>query len=143
MTIAELISILSEQLGVSSIEPGSDGEYTLFFDGMKVDLFEDRDEWIWLRGEAATIPADDSERFLRQALQWNFGRVQRQEASLSMDPNGQRLWLHQRLPKAHLTAQEATQAVEQFVNGLEFWRRRLAESAREETPRGPLPFLMR
>lgn len=143
MKVADLASSLAEHLGIGALEAGPGGEHSIYIDELQIDLWADADGVKWLRGEVAAVPDEDPQTFLKDLLTISFGRVRRQEATLSLDPEGRKLWLYLRLPDSHIPVDELAQKLEAFVNSLETWRQNAASGASSALPRGPMPFMMR
>lgn len=143
MTLQHLAEAQAERLGMPGIEPDADGAFTFAFEeGLVVSFLQEGDHSFYLRGEVGSLPTTgDTEAALRRLLQLNFVRIQQQKAFLSVNPEQNLVFLHERLEETQLSVDDAIQAMEQFLNTLEFWRKTL--SSEPELPRGPLPFFIR
>lgn len=101
-----------------------DGSYTLVFDGRyKVRLVPDGTAGTVLVGRAGTLPEDERRRqtVLENVLQTAAGRMRTGHETVALEPTGDTLVVHQRLP-ADMSLPDFEAALGDFVNALARWQ---------------------
>ena len=142
---AELLDGLCRTLHIDSLEPDADGVYAIVFDrGLDIEIVPLSDRQILLRSSLSHLPEDEDEReeFFRSRLQRNLLMLREQTASLSFDPDSQRLWLHRVVESNRIDLPGFLTAVEDFVNTLEWWQSFESASQRDAEYRMEMPYTM-
>ena len=147
MEFKELITSFGEKNGIEGLS-ADDGTLSLDIDGMTVEIFHnEEDATIFLCSVVGEPPAEGQERFSALLLQANFLFRGTDGATLSQNPDTKEYALVRVLSLPLLDLDSFSAALEKFVNGVESWKKLLAdfrpivEDAAKNTPQDiPLPF---
>jgi hypothetical protein len=142
MRLKALMTELAARLDWEALpEPGKSGEYVLEFeDGPRVECLEQPGQGLLLSARVRDLPDDPAQReaLLRRVLSLALGRLKTRREVLSLDAQAETLRLHRLLPgNVHLDGFH--DALETFLNGLDFWRRN-GEDAESVSSAPPSPF---
>ncbi len=123
MDFAQLIHGFAERNGLGVIEPETDGSYRFVFDdNLPLQCIRASDELI-VQSFLGALPADDQqacEEALR-LLKINLAQIGSQQAILSLDPDSGELVLFTKLRMRGVSVVQFEEALEDYVNSLEFW----------------------
>ena len=146
MDYKELISAFGEKHGIDGLA-SDEGTTSLDIDGMTVEIFHnEEDASIFLCSVVGEPPAEGQERFSALLLQANFLFKGTDGATLSQNPDTKEYALVRVLSLSLLDLDSFSSALEKFVNGIESWRKLLAdfrpivEDAASSPQEIPLPF---
>lgn len=115
-----------------------EGRYFLLFDGtLEVALFQ-TGERIYLEAPVVMLPTDkqEAELFLKKCLNKQLVRIPKGEGGLAMHPQEERLIFYRQISARFLAFLDFEQAIEHFVNGLEFWH---IACGHAQNIQGPIP----
>ena len=127
MTVAgelqQLLSQFAKRYQFATPQLGGDGRCALLLDGDLEVMVLQGGNRIYLEAQVLTLPTDQRqvEELLVQCLHLHLTRLQDKQEVLSVDPEGNDLVLFRPLPALGLTLVDFEQALESFVNSLEFW----------------------
>jgi hypothetical protein len=96
-----------------------------------------------LEGLVHPLPEDhlEEQALLKKLLNASLGKARDRNESLMFDEASREIRLHRRLPQDLDTGSDFVEAVEQFLNELEFWRKYASGDAQQ--PRTASPFALR
>ena len=127
MDYNELIEGFATKFGVKGLTV-KDGITAVSFDGMKVEIVHNEvDGSVLFYGVIGQGPTDDIPKYNAFLLQANFLFQGTGGATLSQNPRTKEYVLVRSFPLEHLDTDAFIVALEAFVNGLERWRRVLAD----------------
>lgn len=123
MDFHTLIDTLRQRLDLPTLSADEQGGYQLEFDGMPVYCFR-ISGFVYLESPLQTPPTNAREAvdLFRDILQRNLARLNQQAAVLSLDEDTNTVMLHQSLPLDSLDIHRFEDALEEFLNHLEYWR---------------------
>ncbi len=127
MEYNELIAGFAAKFGVEGIVT-KDGITALKIDGMRVEIVHNEvDDSVLFYGVVGQGPTDDIPKYNAFLLQANFLFQGTRGATLSQNPKTKEYVLVRAYPLEHLDTDAFIAALEAFVNGVERWRKVLAE----------------
>jgi hypothetical protein len=141
MTLDEIVASLARRLGVSRLEPASDGSYHLAFDdNLQVRVFTRGRSDLFLVGRIGRLPSvpGDAEARLREVLQRSLGLMRVRPEVVGLDPEGDEIVLHRRFDLAATDGEAFATALGEFLDELEGWTGTSAPSR----PQGPPPMMI-
>lgn len=127
MDYKELITSFGEKFGIEGLA-GDEETNSLDIDGMTIEAFHKaEDATLFLCSVIGEPPAEGQERFCTLLLQANFLFRGTDGATLSQNPDTKEYALVRVLPLALLDLDSFSAELEKFVNGVESWKKMLAE----------------
>ena len=117
-----LIDHWATEQGLTEKKPAQ-GKLTVTFDQVRVHLSELPNLRIVAQARIVDLPLNerDRERLVERALRTATGRMRDSGVALTAHPQASALWLQTQVPDNADTA-ALSQAVENLVNEVEFWR---------------------
>lgn len=131
---------LARRLGLDELRPDARGEYSLVFDDELEVRCVQLGKSLLLRGSIGRRPASpqEAEDKLKTLLRHSLAAMKAQPEIVSLEPVGDGCVLHRTLVLETARIEHLEQALGDFLNRLEYWRRLFAGMVR----RGPvLPLL--
>ena len=128
MEFKKLMADFAAAARVDRIDPDEDGCYRFEIDGMVVTLSEvvqSGDLLMW--AEVGELPPEGRETLYRTLLEALYMGRATGGSVLSVDPESGMVCLHRGDPLAAMDFERFKEALQKFVNVLEFWRRTLAD----------------
>ena len=145
MEYNELIAGFAAKFGLEGIVT-KDGITALSFDNMKVEIVNNEvDGSVLLYGVVGQGPTDDIPKYNAFLLQANFLFQGTGGATLSQNPRTKEYVLVRAFPLEYMDTDAFIAVLEAFVNGLERWRKLLADfnpvkNEADAMMQEPLPF---
>ncbi len=124
MDIKELADGLAAKFNIDGLAV-EDGEVALEIDGMPMLLAEDRDVAIVMTGYVGDPPAEGGEAFANLMLEATMGFMDAKSLALARNPENGSYALVGRVAQEGLTVDAFSEALTEFVNTLETWRKML------------------
>lgn len=143
MDIAAGIGALSATLGSPPPPPDDAGRYVFRFeDDLELRVFSVAGQPI-LEGVVQALPADaaECERLFRGLLRVSLARVKERREALTLDEDSKEIRLFRRIATETLEDDHFVEVAEDFLNELEFRRRRAGSREQAELPRSPFSFM--
>ncbi|MCQ2394921.1 MAG: type III secretion system chaperone [Kiritimatiellae bacterium] len=128
MEFKKLMADFAAAARIDRIDPDEDGCYRFEIDGMVVTFSEvlESDELLtW--AEAGELPPEGRETLYRTLLEALYMGRATGGSVLSVDPESGMVCLHRSDPLTAMDFERFKEALQKFVNVLEFWRRTLAD----------------
>jgi len=143
MDLEQGITAFSEVLGAPP--PGTDaaGRYVFRFEeDLELRCFLLAGKPI-LEGVVCMAPADtnEAEALLKSLLRVSLGRARERADVLMLDEETREVRLFRRLSPEAVKGREFVEAAEDFLNELDFWRRRASQGGRPERFSSPFSLL--
>ncbi len=124
MDIKELADGLAAKFNIDGLAV-EDGEVALEIDGMPILLSEDRDVAIVMTGYVGDPPSEGGEAFANLMLEASMGFMDTKSLALARNPENGSYALVERVAQEGLTVDAFSEALAEFVNTLETWRKML------------------
>ena len=126
MDIKELADGLAAKFNIDGLAV-EDGEVALEIDGMPILLSEDRDVAIVMTGYVGDPPSEGGEAFANLMLEASMGFMDTKSLALARNPENGSYALVERVAQEGLTVDAFSEALAEFVNTLETWRKMLED----------------
>ena len=126
MDIKELADGLAAKFNIDGLAV-EDGEVALEIDGMPILLSEDRDVAIVMTGYVGDPPSEGGEAFANLMLEATMGFMDTKSLALARNPENGSYALVERVAQEGLTIDAFSEALAEFVNTLETWRKMLED----------------
>lgn len=142
--LENLLQQFAARRGIASLEPEQKQRYLLVLDGsLQVSLFQNG-ACIYLEGSAGVLSDDprQSQAMLEAILAKTLVHIGTYEATLSLEPDSSNLVLFRRLNADETGVEDLEQALEEFANQLEFWRKSHTARTIHQAPAAPLPYFI-
>lgn len=117
------------------------GEYTFTFDDdIKVKVFPlNKDKLMMVAEVSAPLPdSPETEKLLKDALQWSLTRLKEHEETLTWDPDSHQMVLAKETPFSELSEKPISGQLEKFLNNVDYWKSALSNESKPNTSRLPL-----
>lgn len=126
MEFRELIADFAGRIGLGELKADENGTYAFEVDGMELTVTEvPAEDAALLLAQVGELPAEAREELLKLLMRANFTGRGTQGATLSIDPEGDGVFLHRMLPLPAIDGDGFCAAFERFVNTVDLWRRQM------------------
>lgn len=126
MEFKELMEDFARRIGLGELKAGEDGTYAFEVDGMELTVTEiPARNAALLLAQVGELPTEAREDLLKLLMRANFTGRGTQGATLSMDPEGDGVFLHRTLSLPAIDCDGFCAAFERFVNTVGLWRRQM------------------
>lgn len=137
--LAQAVANLCSKIETEVPTADTNGRYVIPFDeGIELRCFTVAGSTV-LEGVVHPIPEDHQtqEALLKKLLAASMGKARDRTESLLLDEPSREIRLHRRLPQDIDTGPDFIEAVEQFLNELEFWRKHASEGPQQRPVTSP------
>ena len=141
MHFNEAMQQLADRIGLDGLRPDPRGDYSLVFDDDLEVRCAPAGKSLLLRGSISPRPAHppQAEERMKTLLRHSLATMKDHPEIVSLDPAGDEFVLHRTLVLDNARIEELEQALSDYLNRLEYWRRLCGGTARRE-PALPLLF---